>query len=75
MTREQAEDRILEKAKEIREIMKEYSPEWSGYLSVAFANDTIMMNNAYLNDADDEKYPINAFYKMVIEIKAEWVKK
>ena len=75
MTREEAEERILEKAKEIREIMKEYSPEWSGYITLSFTRvdceEAISFNNEHWEE--DRNYPIDAIYRM--EIKEEWVKK
>lgn len=75
MTREQAEEKIFEKAKEIREIMKEYSPEWSGYITLGFSRvdceETLSFNNEYWGK--DKNYPINAFYRK--EFKEEWVKK
>lgn len=44
MSREEAESRIAEKVREIKEIMREYGAP-SGYLSIAIFPDTFDFNN------------------------------
>lgn len=44
MSREEAEARILEKLKEIREVMREYYPE-DDYLSLAISGNNLMFWN------------------------------
>lgn len=47
MNREECETLILQKLKEIREIVKEYDKSEELYLSVAIYDDRVQANNAY----------------------------
>lgn len=65
MTRQECEEKILEKLEEIKEIYKEYNPDgkllsmFYSYLDIS-ERDFINVNNAYWDGGDDEKRPINA---------------
>ena len=47
MNREECENKILEKLKEIKDIVKEYDKSKDFYLSMTVANDYISLNNVY----------------------------
>lgn len=47
MTREECEAKILQKLKEIREIVKEYDKSEELYLSVSIYDDHVQANNAH----------------------------
>lgn len=47
MTREECENQILEKLKEIRDIVKQYDESEKLYLTMTIYNDYTVINNAY----------------------------
>ena len=47
MNREECENQILEKLKEIKDIAKEYDKSKDFYLSMTVVNDYISLNNVY----------------------------
>ena len=47
MNREECENKILEKLKEIKDIAKEYDKSKDFYLSMTVVNDYISLNNVY----------------------------
>ena len=47
MTREECENQILEKLKEIRNIVRQYDTSEKLYLSMAIHDDVMAVNNAY----------------------------
>ena len=47
MNREECENQILEKLKEIKDIAKEYDKSKDFYLSTTVVNDYISLNNVY----------------------------
>ena len=47
MTREECENQILEKLKEIRNIVKQYDTSEELYLSMTIHDDVMAVNNAY----------------------------
>ena len=47
MTREECENQILEKLKEIKDIVKQYDTSEETYLTMTITDDSIVMNNAY----------------------------
>lgn len=47
MTREECENQILEKLKEIRNIVKQYDKSKEFYLSMSIYDDVMAVNNAY----------------------------
>ena len=47
MNREECENQILEKLKEIKDIAKQYDKSKELYLTMTITEDSIVMNNAY----------------------------
>ena len=47
MTREECENQILEKLKEIKDIVKQYDTSEEFYLSMSIYDDVMTVNNAY----------------------------
>ena len=47
MTREECENQILEKLKEIKDIVKQYDTSAELYLSMTIRDDCMVLNNAY----------------------------
>ena len=47
MTREECENQILEKLKEIKDILKQYDTSAELYLSMTIHDDCMALNNAY----------------------------
>ena len=47
MNREECENQILEKLKEIKDIVKQYDKSEEFYLSITIYEDPIFINNAY----------------------------
>lgn len=60
MSREEAEQKIAEKLKEIKVIMNEYGAV-SGYLSLTITNSVIMFNNECWSEGDEDA-PIGRDY-------------
>lgn len=50
MTRQDAEEKIAKKVREIRKIMETYNPTWSGYLCASIVNGKFEID--WYNDAD-----------------------
>ena len=59
MTRQECENLIIEKLKEIDKIHKEYNPN-GDYLSMCILNNDYNVNNEYWDD--DTNYPIQRYY-------------
>ena len=47
MTREECENQILEKLKEIKDIVKQYDTSEEFYLSMSIYDDVMVVNNTY----------------------------
>ena len=59
MTKQECENLILEKLKEIDKIHKEYNPNGK-HLSMYIIDDSFVVNNVYWDN--DSKYPVDGYW-------------